>query len=210
MKMDKEKPDSSIKQVDLSGGRIVKPDRSEVALEKSALQKYIRRGIIEKSMFWAWKMSTVETGWSLWRRLNIIAVEDVLDPVVILAVAELGKQASRYGYGEWDGKRCAVAAAKIMAESEKDRSADEFLEVMDFCFKHHDDEDCRKRISKLGELDDYVFDVHTPQGRKMRRGDEYWYMESSRMENPSQKYIRFNDFLRSKMRKGEDGRNDEG
>lgn len=186
-------------QLDLIGESVAKMDRNELALEKSALQKYIRRGLVEKAMYHAWVMSTVETGWSLWKRLNIIAVEDVLDPVVIIAVAELSKQASKYGYGEWDGKRCAVAAAKIMAESSKDRSADEFLEVMDYYAKHHDDEECKKRIAELGALDDWVFDVHTPQGRKMGRGDEYWYNESSKVENPSDRYIRFNDFIRSKM-----------
>jgi len=188
-------------QLDLIGESVAKMDRNELALEKSALQKYIRRGLVEKAMYHAYAMSTVDTGWSLWKRLNIIAVEDVLDPVAILAVAELGKQASKYGYGEWDGKRCAVAAAKIMAESSKDRSADEFLEVMDYCSKHRDDEDCKKRILELGELDDYVFDVHTPQGRKMGRGDKYWYEESSKVTNPSDRYIRFNDFIRKQMQR---------
>jgi replication-associated recombination protein RarA len=197
--MNKKKLESNEKQLDLNGETIVKPERSEVALEKSALQKYIRRAVVEKAIYWAWKMSTKETGWSLWRRLNIIAVEDSLDPTVILVVSELTRQASKYGYDTWEGKRCAVAATKILSESPKDRSADEFLELMDYCSKHQDDEDCKKKISELAELDTYVFDVHTPQGRKMGRGDKYWYEESSKVTNPSPRYIRFNDFIRSKM-----------
>jgi hypothetical protein len=153
-------------------------------------------------MYWAWSMSTKETGWSLWRRLNIIAVEDILDPTVIVAVAELGKQASHYGYGEYDGKRCATAAAKIMSEYTKDRSADEFCEVMDYVGKHLTDDDCKKWIADLSKVDDYVYDVHTPEGRRRKRGDVYWLEISSQVKNASPKYLRFNDFLRAKVRSG--------
>jgi hypothetical protein len=63
-------------------------EREEVGLLKSALQKYARRGLGERAAYVAYQLSNKKTGWILWRRLNIIAVEDVLDATVILVVSE--------------------------------------------------------------------------------------------------------------------------
>lgn len=82
-------------------GSLNRQEREEVGLLKSALQKYVRRGLSERAAFVACRLSDKKTGWVLWRRLNIIAVEDCLDAQVILAVSELGRQAARYGYDTW-------------------------------------------------------------------------------------------------------------
>jgi hypothetical protein len=111
--------------------------------------------------------------------MNIIAVEDCLDALVIVAVSELSKQAMKYGYETWDGRRCAVAAAILMAESRKDRRSDEFLELMDVAEKGTDDEELKAKMEDLAKIDDYVLDCHTAQGKRMKRGDLYWLETSS-------------------------------
>ena len=146
-------------------------EREEVGLLKSALQKCVRRGLGERAAYVAYQLSNKKSGWILWRRMNIIAVEDCLDAIVILAVSELGRQATKFGYDSWDGRRCAVAATILMAESKKDRRSDEFLELMDVAEKGTDDEELRAKIEDLTKIEDYVHDQHTASGRRMGRGD---------------------------------------
>jgi hypothetical protein len=115
----------------------------------------------------------------LWRRLNTIGVEDCLDALVIVGVSELGRQAMRYGYETWDGRRCAVAAAILMAESKKDRRSDEFLELMDVAEKRIDDKELEAKMHDFAKIEDYVHDQHTASGRRMGRRDLFWYEISS-------------------------------
>jgi hypothetical protein len=154
-------------------------EREKVGLSKSALQEYVRRGLGERAAYVAYQLSNKKTGWILWRRLNIIAVEDCLDGLVIVAVSELSRQAMKYGYETWDGRRCAVAAAMLMAESRKDRRADEFLELMDVAEKGIVDEELEAKMDDLAKIEDYVHDQHTANGRRMGRGDLFWYDVSS-------------------------------
>ena len=153
--------------------------REEVGLLKSLLQKSIRRGLSEKAAYVAYQLSNKKTGWILWRRFSVISVEDCLDATVVLAVSELCRQATKYGYETWEGRRCAVAAALLMSESKKDRRADEFLELMDMMEKCKDDEELSRKKEAYGRVEDYVLDCHTLQGRRMGRGDLFWYEVSS-------------------------------
>lgn len=183
----------TVKQVDLSGKAVAiesstRKEQEQVGVLKSALQKYVRRGLGEKAAYVAYQLSNKKTGWILWRRLNIIAVEDVLDATVILAVSELGRQAGSYGYDSEDGHRCAVAASFLMAECKKSRFADEFLELMSAIENHGDDVDLQKIKEELGKVEDYVLDMHTVAGRKLGRGNLYWLEVSSETVNRSPSY----------------------
>jgi replication-associated recombination protein RarA len=190
-------------------GKKVKPEEQPIDddtyIRISALQKYVRRGMVDRAMHNAYKLSDQKNGWHLWRRLNVIAVEDVLDATIILAVSELSRQAARYGYESWDGRRCAVAAAKMLAEAQKDRSADEFLEMEDFLEKHVDDEEVQKKLDELGKMEDYVFDQHTRQGQRMGRvgfaGERFWHEESGVVLNPSSRYVRYGDWVWENMQR---------
>jgi hypothetical protein len=163
-------------------------EREEIGFLKSALQKYVRRGLGERAAYVACQLSNKKTGWILWRRLNIIAVEDCLDATVILAVSELGRQAMKYGYDSWDGRRCAVAASLLMSESRKDNRADEFLELMDVAEKGTDDEELKAKMEDLARIEDYVHDQHTASGRRMGRGDLFWYEVSSETVHKTPEY----------------------
>lgn len=193
------------KQVDLFGKGVgsteslSRREREEVGVLKSALQKYVRRGLSEKAAYVTYQLSIKKTGWILWRRLNIIAVEDCLDATVILAVSELGRQAIKYGYETWDGRRCAVAAAFLMSESKKDRRADEFLELMDVMEKRKDDWELSIKREEYGRVEDYVLDCHTLQGRRMGRGDGFWIEVSSETENKTPVYEKWCSWFKPLM-----------
>ena len=194
------------KQVDLRGKvalseeSLTSKEREEATILKSMLQKSVRRGNAEQAMCVAYKLSTKKTGWILWRRLNVIAVEDVLDTDVVLAVSELARQASRYKYDTWDGKRCAVAAALLLAEAKKDRRADDFLELMEKIEKLGDkDKELAEKLQALARIKDYVLDMHTYQGRKMGRGDLFWYEVSSETINKKAEYEAWHSWFKPLM-----------
>jgi hypothetical protein len=106
----------------------------DAGLLKSALQKYIRRGNAVKAMWFASKLLDVASGWTTWRRLSTISVEDCGQPDAILTCDCLYKMFSANRKQEkdqkavtWDMRRCVVCAAKVLADSPKDRRADSFL-----------------------------------------------------------------------------------
>jgi replication-associated recombination protein RarA len=179
------------KQVDLSGRKVgcAQSLGSDVELDvlKSCLQKNVRRGLVERAMFCAYRMASLNP-LSCWKRLNVIAVEDCLDESLVLVVSELNRQAGRFGYDSWDGKRCAVAAAYLLAEGKKNRISDEFLEVMEMLEKHSDDVELKQIKAELGKVEDYCLDNHTHQGRALGRGEKYWLETASFTTNRSVGY----------------------
>jgi len=209
MDLIKEKEDeknTETEQIDLYG-HIISEEIEEIGKEdaqvlKSVLQKTVRRGMVEKAMYTAYRLSNKKTGWILWRRLTITSAEDVLDSSVITAVDVLKRQAKEFGYETWEGKRCAIAAALLMAESNKDRRADEFLELMEAVNKHSD------RIPELAEIKkeleripDEAIDMHTTKGRRMGRGERYWYEVSSETENKTDNYAKWKEWWKPIMLK---------
>jgi replication-associated recombination protein RarA len=187
------------KQVDLDGKRVGSTeslggrDREELGIWKSVLQKAVRRGMTEKAMFAAYRLVSLNW-WSCWKRLSVIADEDVGQPEAITTVDVLYrkfmalKKESKKGELSWDMKRCAICAAKILAEAPKDRRADEFLELLDAMEKHGKDEELRKEKQELEAIPDEALDMHTLQGRRMGRGDLYWYEVSSDTVNKTSEY----------------------
>ena len=165
----------------------------DAGLLKSALQTSIRSGNAVKAMWFASKLLDVAQGWTTWRRLSTIAVEDCGQPDAILACDVLYKMFMAMRRQEkdqkvitWEMRRCIVCAAKILAESPKDRRADSFLEFREATLRCSDDPEVAVKVAALDEMDDFVFDIHTKQGREMGRGNEHWYGESSRVVNPTQ------------------------
>ena len=116
-----------------------------------------------------------------------------------MAVSELGRQAMKYGYETWDGRRCAVAGAILMAESRKDRRSDEFLELMDVAEKGTDNEELKAKIEELAKIEDYVHDQHTASGRRMGRGDLFWYEVSSETVGKTVEYAKWRDWFKPLM-----------
>jgi replication-associated recombination protein RarA len=187
------------KQIDLYGkstdsASLSKQRREELSIWKSVLQKAIRRSNAEKAMYAAYKLVSLNS-FSCWKRLSVIADEDVGQPDVITAVdvlykkhmamkkdAKTGEQLS------WDAKRCAIVAAKILAEAPKDRRGDEFLELMEAIEKHGQDVELQKIKAELEEIPDFAKDEHTFIGRRLGRGERHWLEVASETTNRSAEY----------------------
>ena len=185
-------------QVGLDGKKLVEAVEEEVNSEdagllKSCLQKYIRRGETIKAMWFASKLLDVGGGWTAWRRLLTIAVEDCGQPEAILACDCLYKmfmgsrrQETDQKAVTWEMRRCVVCAAKILADSQKDRRADSFLEFREAAIRCGDDPEVAAKVKELDEKGDFCYDIHTREGRKLGRGNVHWYEESSHVENAVQ------------------------
>lgn len=198
------------KQVDLNGKSteitsLSKQRREELSIWKSALQKAVRRGMTEKAMYSAYRLTSLNS-WSCWKRLSVIADEDVGQPDAIAAVDALYrkfmalKRESKKGELSWDMKRCVVCAAKILAEAPKDRRADEFLELLDAIEKRADkDKDLAEKLETLSKIEDYVLDMHTIQGRKMGRGNLFWYEVSSETVGKTPEYEEWHKWFKPLM-----------
>jgi replication-associated recombination protein RarA len=190
--------------MNLHGG-IVEPDEEshDVSLLKSALQKAIRRGMTERAM--AFSLQLLEKSWFVcWRRLRIIAAEDVGQAEVINAVENLYRMFLEFKRGKkgeisWDGKRITILAAKIMAESKKDRRADEFLEIWTMVEQRKDVEELQRLKESWTAVPDEAFDMYTAQGRKMGRGNEYWYAVSSKCTDMTDEYAKWRSWWEGLM-----------
>jgi replication-associated recombination protein RarA len=195
------------KQTDLNGQTVEDENTlgyEDIGLVKSCLQKTIRRGKAEASMYWALRLAEANS-WSCWRRLSVIADEDVGQPEAIVAVDVLCKKfmAMKKGTREkelsWDAKRCVVCAAKILAESPKDRRADEFLELMEAIEKDPESKLLESAKTIIDIVPDEALDMHTVQGRKLGRGDLFWYEVSSETVNKTSAYEKWHKWFKPLM-----------
>ena len=94
-----------------------------------------------------------------------------------------------------------VCASKILAESPKDRRADEFLELMDVIEK---DKEAMPNLLKsvkamFDVVPDEALDVHTVQGRRLGRGDLLWYEVSSETVNKTPVYEKWREWFKPLM-----------
>lgn len=180
-------------QVDLLNMKQIIPvisgKKEETSIWKSVLQKSIRRGWTDKAMFAALKL--LQLNWfDCWRRLMIISVEDCGLSDVIVATEILYREfmalrGRKVGCDlDWDMKRCAVCAAKILAESKKDRRADEFLEIIDEFEKGN----FAELKADWESIPDIALDQHTEKGRLMGRGYQHWLEVSSKSINMTPQY----------------------
>jgi len=204
------------KQINLEGKIIekdetVEEDAPTLSLWKSCLQKAVRRGEVERAMYAALMLLEKGGAWITWKRLSVIADEDVGQPEVITAIDVLyrkfqamRKSREEKGYS-WDEKRCVVLAAKILAEAPKDRRADEFLDLMDTVEKYKARIPNLESILKAYEPPDYAYDGHTKEGRKMGRGFNtvegltYWYEVASKCENMTEGYRKWRQWFEPLM-----------
>jgi len=196
----------TVKQTDLAGRLVERGevDSEDASIWKSVLQKAVRRGMAERAMYAAYRLASL-SWWSCWKRLSVIADEDVGQPDVIVAVDTLYRKFMALKKDEkekklsWDMERCVVCAAKILAESPKDRRADEFLELVEVLEKETKDEELRKKKEELESVPDEALDMHTLQGRKMGRGNLFWYEVSSETVNKTEEYQEWHKWFKPLM-----------
>jgi replication-associated recombination protein RarA len=145
----------------------------------SALQKSIRRGLEREALYWASELDLAGYGNYVWKRLRIIASEDVglASTETMIAVRVL--------YENWLEMRKAVKeprqqgfvrvflvhAVCLLARAPKSRMLDHALIVM------YAGE--RPRF----EVPDHAIDMHTARGRRMSRGYDHFLAEGAQLAN---------------------------
>jgi replication-associated recombination protein RarA len=145
---------------------------------RSALQKSIRRGLLENALLVGYEL--FETGPEaerlLWERLQIISVEDVGfgrpdAPILIDALHRMHEQFAWPG-----GERFLFAAhaIRVLVTSPKDRTTDELINWVSHLVN---DEGVRPDIK------DVFLDVHTRRGQLMGRGLKHFFAEGALVEN---------------------------
>jgi hypothetical protein len=119
------------REIDSNSALPSEPFAADPWVVSSLLQKSIRRGereLAERALFTFFQLK----GAAIWRRLMVIAFEDVgigsVD-ALITTVAAAGDSAWRKNYG--GDLRLAAYLAKILAETPKDRSADYLCDARD-------------------------------------------------------------------------------
>lgn len=143
----------------------------------SALQKSIRRGEVEEAMFWAAELDQSGLGEYLWKRLRIIASEDIglADPMACVIVRSL--------YDNWTELRrkpqksereFIVHAVAHLCLAPKSRALDH-LNMVSYT-------NVAER-ARDKEIPDHALDGHTQRGRRMGRGYDFFFTESTRLSH---------------------------
>jgi len=158
---------------------------------RSVLQKSVRRGWVEEAALAAYELfaTSAETEEVLWRRLEIIATEDVglglpTAPAIIEA---LNRQRQRMEDRQDRWIYCAHAV-RLLATAKKDNMSMELAgwtrEVV-------------ARGERKVDVQDFMIDMHTRRGVEKGRDKAQWWREGARLENRIEGYdSKWGDYLR--------------
>jgi replication-associated recombination protein RarA len=161
---------------------------------RSALQKSIRRGWIEEAALAAYELfaSGKDAEDLLWRRLEIIASEDVGFGFIEAPALIEALHAQRLRMPD-PGDRWIYAAhaVRLLCTAKKDRTSMELAEWA-------------KEVATSGErkveIQDFMIDMHTRRGAEMGRGTEHWWKEGARLENVEGGFeTKWGDYLRERF-----------
>lgn len=148
----------------------------------SAFQKSIRRGEEENALYFGTELDISGYGEYAWKRMKIMASEDVglAEPMAAVTVQSL--------YQSWKEQRTKkdtkhaperlffVHAILVLARARKSREVDNALVVM-----YEGD-----RGGELNrEIPDYALDKHTQRGKQLKRGHSHFWEEGAKIENAS-------------------------
>jgi len=142
----------------------------------SALQKSLRRGLVENALLLGWEMylTSREMEEMLWSRLGVISVEDVgfgnlNAPVLVETLYQMHK---RYTYPQHDRFLFAAHAIRVMGSGDKDRTTDDMVNW------------AKQSVAlreKLPEIPDVALDMHTRRGQEMGRDYLFFMREASKV-----------------------------
>ena len=141
----------------------------------SMLQKSIRRGIVDDALRAAYEMYITSPQFEekLWRRLQIISIEDVGfgDPFAPVYVRMMNEMRKDTIYADCDRPFFFMQAIRYLCKCPKDRSTDYYNNRIKVDFKH----------GTTLNVPDYALDMHTKKGRAMGRDINYFVNEASRV-----------------------------
>jgi len=143
----------------------------------SALQKSIRRGLLDDALLIAREMyeTSPELEEVLWSRLSVISVEDAgdgsfLEPVIVNNLYEMHARLPRTGGDRW---LFAVHAIRFLAERTKDRTSDELANLT----VH------RIESGEALAIHDWALDAHTRRGQDNGRTIADFWMDGAQVAN---------------------------
>jgi replication-associated recombination protein RarA len=147
----------------------------------SAFQKSIRRGLEDETFFWAVELYKSNYAKYLWKRMIIIASEDVGlgDPDVVTRIMAM-KASYDYLVKEKNTHNAEILpfiqAVLTLVNAKKSRYIDLAYSV--YWQKHRD------QVGKK-QVPDFCLDMHTRRGKQKRRGLEWFYEVSALVNNPN-------------------------
>ena len=130
----------------------------------SALQKSLRRGMLDNALLLAWEMYVT----------SVIAVEDIGlgNPQAPILIETLYQQHQRHDRPTGDRFLFAAHAVRVLATSAKDRTSDDMV-------------NWAKQTVTLGdqlpEVPDFALDMHTRRGQDMGRDYRFFMEEASKV-----------------------------
>jgi len=164
----------------------------------SALQKSIRRGLEEEALFWGSELDLAGFGAYVWKRLRIIASEDIglADPTVCVQVRTLYEnwveQRKNKADRSFAERLFLVHAILICVRAKKSRIVDSALITM-----------YEGERAKM-DIPNFALDVHTAHGRRIGRGVNHFFDEGAMLANEAFKV----DPYRDRAQKARKGKND--
>ena len=144
----------------------------------SAFQKCIRRGLEEEAMYWAVELFNSNYGEYIWKRLRIMASEDVglAQPGIVAEVQALYQhyklQAAKKEDKNQPERLFLTHAVLLLARAPKSRLVDWVLIA-------------QWRLHEHVHLDipDFAHDKHNEKGRRLGRGWKHFFEEGSYLAN---------------------------
>ena len=142
----------------------------------SALQKCLRRGMLDNALLLGWEMylTSPELEDKLWSRLCVIAVEDIGlgNPQAPILIETLFQQHHRHPRPGGDRFLFAAHAIRVLATSDKDRTTDDMVNWA-----------ARSMAldANLPVIPDFALDMPTGRGQTMGRDYRFFMEEASRV-----------------------------
>jgi len=166
----------------------------------SALQKTIRRGLIEDSLYWAFELSEAGYTTYLWNRLKVIANEDIgiADPLAIVLIHTLSEQYHDFKKDkkrEGSARLCLANAILYLCRAKKTRAADDLQGYIRMGREYG--------TIELKDIPDYALDKHTKKGRKMGRSWDHWFKDGCKMVNEDKTINKWEKLANDLRQKGE-------
>lgn len=142
----------------------------------SAFQKSIRRGLLEDAMYWGIELYESSYAEYAWKRMVIMASEDVGlgEPSCIVQIMAL-KQSYDYlelRHDQGAKKLPFTQAVVVLVKSRKSRFVDHAITVY-----------WQQNREEVKPIPDWAYDMHTRKGKAMGRGLSYFYKESCLIAN---------------------------
>lgn len=158
-------------------GQRITPGGYNVGEVASAMQKCIRRGLEDDALFWATELDLAGFGEYVFKRLRIIASEDVgladnsAAPTISALYSNWREQKKKSDTRHAPERLFLVHAVLILARARKSRTVDHALIAM------------YEAPRPRREIPDFALDRHTAKGRRLKRGWRHFWEHGATLEN---------------------------